>query len=461
MINYFNFAEFGDDYLLTNDCGGYVFLTKNEMKSFLQDQLPVESPVYQCLIENYFIYDGMKELFAEDASKSVQSMKNYLFTATSLHIFVVTKNCNHHCVYCQASVESPQVHYSMSIETARQAVDIALGSPNPYLSFEFQGGEPLFNFDVIRFILQYAEDKKGNKTITYSLVSNLTMLSSEMLEILQRYNVNISTSLDGHEELHNVNRPMIHGNSYQELVKKISLLKELGVHVSAIQTTTRYSLQHAKQIVDQYVSLGLDVVFVRPLTPLGFAMESWERIGYTSDEFIAFYKEVLLYIIDLAKAGVPIREGLSRYFLTKMLQHRSENYMELRSPCGGALGQLAYYFNGKIYTCDEARMLSEMGNDSFLLGDVRTSTYSDLVQSPVCKTMCVASCLESLPGCCDCVFSPYCGVCPVVSLAQYRTLFPHRMTEYHCKIHKGIISTLFELIKSEDNSILEIFKSWI
>ena len=66
--------------------------------------------------------------------------------------------------------------------------------------------------------------------------------------------------------------------------------------------------------------------------------------------------------------------------------------MELRSPCGGAIGQMAYYHNGKVYSCDEARMLAEMGDDSFCLGNVYKDSYNDLMSSSVCKVLARASC---------------------------------------------------------------------
>ncbi len=40
--------------------------------------------------------------------------------------------------------------------TAKAAVDIALQSPNEYLTFEFQGGEPLLNFETIKYIVEYS-----------------------------------------------------------------------------------------------------------------------------------------------------------------------------------------------------------------------------------------------------------------------------------------------------------------
>ncbi|MEI3438353.1 MAG: SPASM domain-containing protein [Blautia sp.] len=88
-------------------------------------------------------------------------------------------------------------------------------------------------------------------------------------------------------------------------------------------------------------------------------------------------------MIELNKQGKNIVEGHAKMFLTKIFCHDAGNYMELRSPCGGSIGQLAYYYNGKIYSCDEARMLAEMGDDSFCLGNVFEDDYQSIMQSPV------------------------------------------------------------------------------
>jgi len=122
-------------------------------------------------------------------------------------------------------------------------------------------------------------------------------------------------------------------------------------------------------------------------------------------------------------------------------------------------GQLAYYSNGNIYTCDEGRMLAEMGNDSFKVGTVN-DTYEEIVGGSVCKTMCVASCLEAIPSCEQCVYSPYCGTCPVINFAMYGSIFVNIPNDYKCKIYKGMLDTLFMYLHEKDPKVMEIFKRW-
>lgn len=458
-LNYFNFKENENSYLITNDLGKYMFISKDDFADMVRKK-KLNLDLSKNLIEKGFIFEENEEVFATNQAMQLRKEKEYLFVSTTLHIFVVSKNCNFSCIYCQAGNLNQNNNYKMSKETAKKAVDVALQSPNNYLAFEFQGGEPLTNFDVIKYIVEYSKSVCGNKKIEYNLVSNLTLLTDEMIEFFVRNNVSICTSIDGNKDLQNINRPYINKDSYCETVKQIKKLQEKNIKVNAIETTTKYSLKKYKEIVDEYINLGLESIFVRPLTKLGKADNNWKKVGYEPEDFIYFYKEILDYIIQKNKQGFFLSEGHSNIFLRKILLNEPVNYMELRSPCGGAIGQLAYYYDGNIYTCDEGRMLAEMGDDSFKLGNVYENTYKDLMQSDCTKTMCISSCIECLPYCNSCAYMPYCGTCPVINLAQDNNIFAQNPKEYRCKIYGGILDILFNYIENEPD-IVDVFKTWI
>lgn len=458
-LNYFNFKENENSYLITNDLGKYMFISKDDFADMVRKK-KLNLDLSKNLIEKGFIFEENEEVFATNQAMQLRKEKEYLFVSTTLHIFVVSKNCNFSCIYCQAGNLNQNNNYKMSKETAKKTVDVALQSPNNYLTFEFQGGEPLTNFDVIKYIVEYSKSVCGNKKIEYNLVSNLTLLTDEMIEFFVRNNVSICTSIDGNKDLQNINRPYINKDSYCETVKQIKKLQEKNIKVNAIETTTKYSLKEYKEIVDEYINLGLESIFVRPLTKLGKADNNWKKVGYEPEDFIYFYKEILDYIIQKNKQGFFLSEGHSNIFLRKILLNEPVNYMELRSPCGGAIGQLAYYYDGNIYTCDEGRMLAEMGDDSFKLGNVYENTYKDLMQSDCTKTMCISSCIECSPYCNSCAYMPYCGTCPVINLAQDNNIFAQNPKEYRCKIYGGILDILFNYIENEPD-IVDVFKTWI
>ncbi len=460
MIAPFKFKKINNKILITNDLGKYYFLSNKEFLKYIDDKLEPNSDVYNELERCMFLYNCSKEEFVEQYKYYLRDMKNYLFGATALHIFVVTNYCNGKCVYCQANSNNRNVCKKLTKEMAKKAVDIALQSPQKVLDFEFQGGEPLSNFEIIKYIIDYTDKTKKNKEISYSIVTNLSLLDEKMIEYFKTKNITISTSLDGHSDLHDDNRPIMNGHSSYEIVSRsIEQLRTNGIKVGAIQTTTRNSLNGYKEIIDDYVNKGLEQIFIRPLTPLGCAYDKWDSIGYSAEEFVEFYSNSLRYIIELNKKNIFIKEGHASIFLSKILNGWGTNYMELRSPCGGTLGQMAYYYDGKIFTCDEGRMLYEMGDESFCIGDVNKS-YNELLESSASKVVCKKSILEGIPNCSDCAFQPYCGVCPVVNYALEKDVVSKKHRNYRCKINEGILTSIFNLINDNDENV-KIMRRWI
>ena len=463
--NYFNYQKRKKHYLLTNDFGNYVFLSHKHFKALLDgEKLPRN--IYEELKNKQFVYEEDDDLFAKIHAEKLLDYKGYLNEGTVLHIFVVSKNCNYNCVYCQAGNLNQKEEYAMNETVAQKAVDIAFESSAKNLTFEFQGGEPLLNFSMIQFIVKYSQEKnlglkeEIRKNIEYHLVSNLSLMTEDIFHFIVKNHITVCTSIDGNKALQNINRPCNTANSYDKTIENLKKLQEANVPISALLTTTRYSLNEAKSIVDEYIKLGLSRIVIRPLTRLGKADGVWNEIGYTAEEFLAFYKEVLAYVIQKNKKGVYLSEGMASILLAKILKLDGGNYMELRSPCGGAIGQLAYYYNGEIYTCDEGRMLAEMNDKKFLLGSVFESHYQNLIENEITKQICTASCLECSKVCHSCVYMPYCGTCPVLNYAHSGKMELQNKNDFKCQIMQGMLKVLFDYLEN-DKIILKIFESWI
>ena len=459
-LNYFSFKSFDNKVLLTNDFGDHVFLEKDEFHRFITGKIPENSEIAKKVISSRMAFQGTNLAFSGKNAYDMREAKRYVATATSLHIFVVTTSCNLNCIYCQANNGMTTHALFMDSATAEKAVDIALQSPERNLTFEFQGGEPLMNFDIIRHIVEYAELNKNQHHISYSIVSNLILLTETILDFLIQYDFGISTSIDGNQVIHDLNRPFKGGEgSFRKVSGKLQSIRNRRISIGAIQTTTRIALPHPKEIVDAYVKLRFNSIFIRPLTPLGKALAGWNKIGYTPDEFLQFYRKALDTIIEYNRKGVQIREEHAAIFLRK-IRGEGINYMELRSPCGGGIGQVAYYSDGRIFTCDEGRMLAEMGNNAFCIGNVNESTYKEIIENRSCRTVCVASILESIPSCCDCVYQPFCGVCPVVNYALSGDIIEKEPRSYRCRIYSGILDYIFRLLNNNDKETIEILDSW-
>lgn len=459
MHPFFRFGPLGDKIVITNDTGRYLLLTRDAFYQYLTGTVPEATPLHERLMQAHFLIGGSQEEYLRSAEFPVRDAHAYLFQSTSLFILAVTNQCNNQCVYCQANGGAQ--HAGMTAETAALIIDKIAESPSGHVSIEFQGGEPLMNFEAIKAAVQRAEQVLSDKEVELCLVSNLILLDEEKADFLAAHHVSVSTSLDGPQPLHDLNRPRVGGSgSYDAAVRGVKLLTKKGLQPSAIQTTTRASLPLAREIVRAYQQLGFHSIFLRPLTRLGVAASRWSEIGYTPEEFLHFYRDGLDEILLLNKEGYAFTESHAAIFLPKMLGGRAMNYMELRSPCGAGVGQMAFTANGDVYTCDEGRMVAEMGDTAFRLGNIHTGGYNDWIESSVSKSVCAASLLEGLPTCCDCPYQPYCGVCPVINYAMEGSLISHTPHHDRCRVYRGMIEELILRLEAGGKDA-EILRSWV
>jgi len=454
----FNYKKIGNQYLLVNDSGDYSFLDASKFNSLILHKKGNSN------LKSRFWFDSEDDL--KPVINRYRLTKEYLNKATSLFILVLTNRCNLNCIYCQASKKNfGNKRLDMSFETARNAIDFIFQSPSKDITIEFQGGEPLVNFETLKYIVEYVRNSQNlfQKHFEFNVVSNLLLLNEKLLEFLFKYKINICTSLDGNMVVHDYNRPKMSGGSYSYVVDKIksieqiSKMKGIQVKINAIQTTTRKSLTYYREIIDTYLSLGFNSIFLRPLNPFGNATINYDHIGYTPKEYLNFYKKSLDYILTINKKGIYFVENTARIFLSKIIGLNDNSYVDLRSPCGATIGQIAVNYDGSLFTCDEGRMLSEMGDNTFKIGHVSTSTYEDVIKSSVTQITSLASCSESSPRCNQCVYRPYCGVCPVINYATEKDIFKN--SSYRCSINEGVLDVIFQLLRNKSN--LEVFRTWI
>lgn len=465
---FFRFKKLGRNYLLTNDVGFYIFLTPPQFKDFLNGKLNKKSKIYEELKEKGFT----KNLSRSQKSKLIdvyRSRNSSLFRpGPSLHIVVPTLKCNFKCVYCQAgSRPLKEKKYDMDLGVAKKTVDFIFNTPAQPITIEFQGGEPLLNWPAVKFIVKRAraKSKLEGRNLNMVLVSNLSLMNEKKFDFLFKNQVGICTSLDGPENIHNKNRPWPGGNSYRATTnwikkiqkKRLALRKKSRPYpqLGALVTVSKRSLQCPEKIVDEYLKWGFGGIHFRSLTYLGFAKSCRNKIGYSAKEFIKAWKRTMDYIIAVNQKGTFFREREAQIMLQKILTDKDRGYTDLKSPCGAAIGQIVYNYDGNIYTCDEGRMLED---DTFLIGNVKDSNYQETILGGKVKTMVTSSCLENT-SCDHCVYKPYCGVCPVRNYAFYGNLFPQIRNTDWCKIKIAQFAYLFR--KMEDRKTREIFEKWV
>ena len=455
-------------YALVGPTGDVVFLTGTQVRALQTHPPELQALGTELLAELYakhFLRDsagpGMARLF--DAR--ICARNETLNSGVSLHIIVPTLQCEHTCRYCQVSRAAVGDGFSMTRAQVELAADAVFQSSAPMLTVEFQGGDPLLRFDLVRLAIERISQRsiQDGRKVQFVVASTLHQLNEEMCAFFRAYSVSLSTSLDGPAHLHNRNRPTPARDSYERTVAGIELARRLISRdcVSALMTVTRESLSCPQEIVDEYVRLGFDEIFIRPMALYGFAMKNAQVLGYTFEAFDAFYAQCLERVFWWNANGTPIREAAASVWMNKLLSPFDSGYVDLQRVSGAGRSVLVYNYDGWVYPSDEARMLAETGQSGLRLGRIG-APIQDCLSSPVNRSLQESSDGGVHPQCADCAFNAFCGPDPVEELATGDTYTV--ASSWHCRRSKSMFEWVLnrlDLAREEsDDGFLDLAHAW-
>ena len=453
--------------VIVNEVGDFLILPTGTVKRIVHKNLnPIEDQeLYADLISGFFISEETISPLIDILATRYRTKKSFLDNFTGLHIFVITLRCEHTCQYCQVSRVSQDQHsFDMSFNHIEKGIELMMRSPNPHVTLEFQGGEPLLAFTSVQYAVERTKELAAiyNKTVTFVLCTNLALINETILNYCKDNNILISTSLDGPEFIHNHNRRRSEKNSYDLAIKGIKHSRDvLGYdRVSALMTTSPLSLQYPIEIVDEYYKQGFRDIFLRPISPYGYATKNFLQNKFEIEKFLEFYKIALDRILEYNFNGKIFIEDYAKIILQKILTPFPIGYVDLLSPAGIINNVIVFNYDGKVYASDESRMLAEMNDFTFQLGDLETNSYEEIFYGSKAQNIAKYWSNEALAGCSECGFQAYCGADPVRNYSTQGDIYGYRPSSAHCIKNMEIIRYLFELM-DKNKDIVKIFYNWI
>lgn len=465
----FRFMRFSaDEVFLSNEVGEYTFLSNEYFSALVQERLDPSKPCFDELEFKQFLCTGNLDDVLPMLAIKYRTKKAFLQNFTELHMVVPTLRCNSSCIYCQVSRKRLQDdRYNMSYQTADNVIKTIFANPSPTIKIEFQGGDPTANFPMVQYLIEKAKVTNilKKKNLDFVICTNTTLLSDNEIKYLKKHEVQISTSLDGPHDLHNRNRPLQDGtDSHQRLMQQIERIRAIYGNdycVSALMTTSKHSLGHFKEIVDEYLRCGFKVIFLRALNPYGFAKNYKEKVAYPVEDFIANFIEALDYIIDLNLKGTFFVEGYTSILLKRIMTPFTTGFVDLQSPAGVGISCAIYDWDGSVYMSDEGRMMSRFKNYFFRIGNVNTDSFASMFNGQKMHEVMHDSCVDNLPSCAFCAFAPYCGADPVRNKSEQGSMIGFRPTNEMCRKNKAIITYILKLLKRNDPDINRVLWSWV
>ncbi len=311
---------------------------------------------------------------------------------------LVTQSCNLRCVYCYEDKKSAR----MNDATAFRAVDwlIKKSEAMRSLNIIFFGGEPLLNFPLIEAVVDYAKDaaKKSDKYVSFTLITNGTLLDDEINLFLQKHQIRVTISFDGLKELQDSQRPFASGSgSYDRVIPKIKnllkLMPQTASHAVIMGDNSPETIKDALQ------ELGFHRVTVAlnsqsPFTKGNQAVNTSDR---DTRAMLSALEEEAKSWYDLIKkrdiASIKKLTGRSNLYLALLsLMKQSKK----RFFCGAGQSMVAVNPSGDIYLCHRFVDL-----DDYRIGSIHEDELNleSFCQSPV----------DANDTCKQCFAKYYCG----------------------------------------------------
>lgn len=269
----------------------------------------------------------------------------------------VTNQCNLACTYCyefgadKISTQVGKPKY-MTPETAKASVEFLLsGSGNrEAVHITFFGGETLMNFRLLRETVGYANERAAaaGRKITYSLTTNATLLTDEIIDFLSDNAVGVTVSMDGPQEMQDARR--VYKNGKGSFAVMEPRLRRLIARHRTRAITARVTL--TKGVTDviaiyRYLKddIGFHEVGFAPVTTSGeerdWSLNGDDMAGVLAG-FHALADEWLAYALQGRSHGFTnVSETISELISGTNKSH----------PCGAGLGLLGVSPSGDLSPC--------------------------------------------------------------------------------------------------------------
>ncbi|VAV90734.1 Quinohemoprotein amine dehydrogenase radical SAM maturase [hydrothermal vent metagenome] len=276
-------------------------------------------------------------------------IENYPLSTIILN---VNTGCNLGCSYCyKEDLTTPAKGELMGFDVARKSIDLLLeeGKSRDRVNVVFFGGEPLSNMPLIKSAVEYAERRCGeqDKKVDFSLTTNATLLTEDIIDYLNDHKFGIAISMDGPKAIHDKNRKTIGGKgTYDVVAKKARLLLErytarpVGARVTLTAGVTDVVGIHNHLKYD----LGFAEVGFAPVTSGDISL-----FNLSNDELHEVFR-------NMKKLGQHyLREALMgrNNGFSNMHQMMTDLYEGTRKslPCGAGIGLLAVDHEGGLNLC--------------------------------------------------------------------------------------------------------------
>lgn len=336
----------------------------------------------------------------------------------------LTDRCNLRCTYCYL----PHVREDMSLETGRAAIDAifrsALANDFKQVKLKYAGGEPLLQFPLIKELHRYAQQLSEANGIELEgvVLSNGTLLTTEIVETLKSLGLRLMISLDGLGQYHDSHRPYAGGRgTFADVAEAVDLALAHGL-------TPNISVTVSSRTAD-----GLPEVMAWILDrDLPFSLNF-----YRENELSASHEDMRLdeekIIQGMRAAFKVIEENLPRRSFLGGIIDRANLSTAHTHTCGVGQNYLVFDQNGQVAKCQMHIRKP--------VTDVHAADPLALIRADQIGIQNLD--VNEKEGCKTCEWKHWCaGGCP---LATHRATGRYDVKSPNCNIYKALFPEALRL----------------
>ena len=268
----------------------------------------------------------------------------------------ITNQCNLACTYCyefgadKIATPAGKAKY-MTLDTAKTSVDFLLGKSagRKAVHITFFGGETLMNFKLLKDVVTYALGRAAEqgRQITFSLTTNATLLTDDIIAFLSDHAIGVTVSMDGPPDLQDLRRVDKKGRGTYATIEP-RLRKLIANHRTRAITARVTLTEGVTDVLRIYRhlkdDLGFHEVGFAPVTSSG--EQDYGLGGDGMDGVLAQFNTLAEEWLSYALRGQM--HGFSNVSETigELLQGTNKSH-----PCGAGIGLLGVGPSGDLSPC--------------------------------------------------------------------------------------------------------------
>ena len=359
-------------------------------------------------------------------------------------VLPMAAECNLNCPYCFAQTDDGFHFGNFTNDDIAKTLEFVVAEHKSYdrnfFCIVFFGGEPLLNFESIKFTIEYMKTNYPDFDVFYSITTNGTILNDDIIKLFSDHNVAVLVSIDGPDNEYNLRHYRNGKKSLNKVISNIEKLKKNNIRTE-LRTTIVNTNPYICETFDflERFELPFFICFAYPSENKSHTLSSYNND--TLSNIRKQFDKLLEYYINKFRNKENI-------YNKRLFDHLSD--LRYRNKMGVACGAGRSYFtitaNGDIFSCPHF-----MNDSKYCIGNIDTKLSENQKYTAVT--------VENIKECENCLAKYFCsGNCLAQKISTGKTNNTASITE-SCELMKITFELYIKLFYFAKKYMPEFFKA--